>query len=255
MTGFSRFTEDAFPVWSFNKDENFDVKQFDVLVSTDSQSPPDFTLLGHIDAFSGFTWYPFDEILADAKLLKLRLPFHMNITPTLFIHKCMVKARDALTSVQTTSCEPLIEPVPTKTIPNIEPIPIQTTIISTQAIIESLDRATENIVDKTDIHHGIQSKSPIIVNSVASKDSVSTVAISETISGTLPNQETTTTIDAPVTTTNSTETSEPTTIPAELTSSVVSAIPEAIPETLPLVDESQDENESEDEAIYMNEEL
>lgn len=87
MTGFTRFTEDAYPAWHFDKSEVFEAASFDLIVSSDSNAPQEFEKVSEVNAFTGFNWYPWDEIINDAKILKIRLPFHMNITPTIFIYR------------------------------------------------------------------------------------------------------------------------------------------------------------------------
>lgn len=87
MTGFTRFVEDQYPIWKFEKAESVDFSGFDFLISSNPAPSELFEIISHVDAFAGFSWYPLDEIISDARVLKLRLPFHMKIIPTLFIQR------------------------------------------------------------------------------------------------------------------------------------------------------------------------
>ena len=88
MTGFTRFTEDLFPNVLFDKRDLLphEVDNFNLLITADNLNQY-YRKVFEIDAFKGFTWYPLEEVLRDARVLKLKLPFHMRIEPAIYCYE------------------------------------------------------------------------------------------------------------------------------------------------------------------------
>lgn len=89
MTGFTKFTEDSSPKgWKFDKNEHVsNYKDHYSHLISESASVDGFQLLEHIDAFDAVEYYNVEDLLKEARFLRLRLPFHMKLAPKLFILK------------------------------------------------------------------------------------------------------------------------------------------------------------------------
>lgn len=97
-------------------------------------------MVSHVDAFAGFNWYPLDEIVADARVLKVRLPFHMRIVPTLFIHRRLSPQHSQSTVGQNIDPVQVYEYIPSQK--DQEPVSLDQSISSITAI-ETIDKNAE----------------------------------------------------------------------------------------------------------------
>jgi hypothetical protein len=96
MTGFTRFSEDLFPAWRFDKHEGdvVDYTTFTHIISEKPSLRPGFDLIGAVEGFDGIEWFKLEDIAQGARVLKLKLPFYMKISPKLYIFRRRMEDHD-----------------------------------------------------------------------------------------------------------------------------------------------------------------